>query len=128
VDNRLKSAAEHFKLGRPALLARWRERVRSDSRLPEQRVKFSDRELEDHLPALLDSIIDALEGKDTSQETIHQEGAQHGHMRRTSGYAIAQVIWEFAPFRKLLREALEELAPTEPPANLFAARELILDY
>lgn len=82
--------------------------------------------MEDHLPALLDSIIDALEGKDISQETIHQEGAQHGHMRRTSGYAIAQVIWEFACFRKLLREALEELAPTEPPANLFAARELIL--
>jgi signal transduction histidine kinase/CheY-like chemotaxis protein len=126
VDNRLKSAAEHFKLNKHPLLARWRERVRGDSSLPEQRVNFSDRELEDHLPALLDTIIEALEGKDVSQETIHQEGAQHGHMRRTSGYAIAQVIWEFALFRKLLREALEELAPAETPANLFAARELIL--
>jgi signal transduction histidine kinase len=126
MDNRLKSAAEHFKLSKHTLLARWREHVRADSSLPEQRIKFSDRELEDHLPALLDTIVEALEGKDLSQETIQQEGAQHGHMRRTSGYAIAQVIWEFALFRTLLREALEELAPAEPPADLFAARELIL--
>jgi signal transduction histidine kinase/ActR/RegA family two-component response regulator len=126
VDDRLRAAAEHFSSGKHALLARWRERVRVDSRLPEQRVRFSDRELEDHLPALLESIVDALEGKAVSQETIHQEGAQHGHMRRTSGYTITQLIWEFAIFRTLLRETLEELAPAEPPANLFAARELIL--
>jgi signal transduction histidine kinase/CheY-like chemotaxis protein len=126
VDDRLRAAAEHFRSGKQALLARWRERVRADSNLPEQRLAFSDRELEDHLPALFDTIVEALEGKDVSQETIRQEGAQHGHMRRTSGYAIAQVTWEFAIFRKLLREALEELAPAGPPANLFAARELIL--
>jgi signal transduction histidine kinase len=47
-------------------------------------------------------------------------------MRRASGYAIAQVVWEFAIFRTLLRETLEELAPAEPSGNLFAARELIL--
>jgi hypothetical protein len=126
VDDRLRAAAEHFRSGKQALLARWRERVRADSNLPEQRLAFSDRELEDHLPALFDTIVEALEGKDVSQETIRQEGAQHGHTRRTSGYAIAQVTWEFAIFRKLLREALEELAPAGPPANLFAARELIL--
>jgi len=126
VDDRLRAAAEHFRSGKHALLARWREGIRADSSLPEQRVKFSDRELEDHLPALLNSIVDALEGKAVSQETIHQEGAQHGHTRRTSGYMITQLIWEFAIFRTLLRETLEELAPAEPPANLFAARELIL--
>jgi hypothetical protein len=75
VDDRLRAAAEHFRSGKHALLARWREGVRADSSLPEQRVKFSDRELEDHLPALLNSIVDALEGKAVSQETIHQEGA-----------------------------------------------------
>ena len=126
MDERLRAAAQHFRSGKQALLARWRERIRADSNLPEQRLTFSDRELEDHLPALFDSIVDELEGKGVSQETIRQEGAQHGHMRRASGYAITQVTWEFAIFRKLLREALEELAPAEPPANLFAARELIL--
>jgi hypothetical protein len=107
-------AAEHFKVGKHILLARWRERVRADSNLPEQRVKFSDRELVDHLPALLDSIIDALEGKNISEKTLRQEGAQHGHTRRASGYAIAQVIWEFAIFRTLLRETLKSLHPLRP--------------
>jgi signal transduction histidine kinase/ActR/RegA family two-component response regulator len=126
VDPRLRSAAEYFKIGKHALLARWRERVRADPSLPVQCVKFSDRELEDHLPALLDSIVDALEGKDVSQETIRQEGVQHAHTRRTSGYTITQLVWEFAIFRTLLRETLEELAPAEPSGNLFAACELIL--
>lgn len=126
MDDRVRSAAEHFRSGKHVLLARWRERVRADSSLPEQRVEFSDRELENHLPALLDSIVDALEGKAVSQETIHQKGVQHGHTRRTSGYTITQLIWEFAIFRTLLRETLEELAPAEPLGNLFAARELIL--
>jgi signal transduction histidine kinase len=126
VDDRLKTAAEYLRSGKPALLARWCESVRADSNLPEQRVTFSDEELVDHLPALFDSIVAALEGKEVSRETIHQEGTKHGHMRRTSGYAITQVIWEFAIFRALLRETLEELAPAEPSANLFAARELII--
>jgi two-component system CheB/CheR fusion protein len=125
VDDRLRAAAEHFRSSKPAVMARWHERVRADLNLPEQRVTFTDRELEDHLPALFDSIVDELEGREVSQENIRQEGAQHGHMRRTSGYSITQVIWEFAIFRALLRETLEELAPAEPAANLFAARELI---
>jgi signal transduction histidine kinase/ActR/RegA family two-component response regulator len=126
VDDRFKAAAEHFRSGKPALLARWRTLVRADANLPEQRVTFSDRELEDHLPALLDSIVEALEGQDVPEETIREEGAQHGHWRRISGYTIVQVTWELAIFRKLLRETLEELASAESSANLFATRELIL--
>jgi hypothetical protein len=53
----------------------------------------------------------ALEGKDVSDKALRQEGAQHGHMRRSSGYAIAQVIWEFAIFRTLLRETLKSFHP-----------------
>jgi len=55
-------------------------------------------------------MVDALEGKEVSQETLRQEGAQRGHMSRMSGYAITQVTWEFAIFPALLRETLEELA------------------
>jgi hypothetical protein len=53
----LETIAEHFASGNIVLLERWRALVRSDSSLPEQRLKFSDAELEDHLPALLNSII-----------------------------------------------------------------------
>jgi RsbT co-antagonist protein rsbRD N-terminal domain len=78
VDERLRAAAQHFRSGKQALLARWRECVRGDSNLPEQRLTFSDRELEDHLPALFDTIVEALEGKDVSQETIRQRERSTG--------------------------------------------------
>lgn len=122
----LETAADHFGTQKNALLARWRERVRSDSTLPEQRLKFSDAELEDHLPALLDGIVEALQGRQAGDGTISQRGAEHGRSRRLSGYTIEQVIWEFAIFRKLLRETLEEIAPSLTSADLFAARELMM--
>jgi signal transduction histidine kinase len=87
----------------------------------------SDRELEDHLPALLDSIIEALQGRQAGDGTIRQRGAEHGHSRRLSGYTIEQVIWEFAIFRKLIRETLEHIEPSVTSQDLFAARELILE-
>jgi RsbT co-antagonist protein rsbRD N-terminal domain len=123
----LATAADHFANQKNALLAQWRERVRSDSSLPEQRLTFSDRELEDHLPALLEGITDALQGRKADDGALRRRGAEHGHSRRLSGYTIEQVIWEFAIFRKLLREMLEHIAPSVASQDLFAARELILE-
>jgi signal transduction histidine kinase len=123
----LATAADHFANQKNALLAQWRERVRSDSSLPEQRLTFSDGELEDHLPMLLDCITDALQGRKADDAALRRRGAEHGHSRRLSGYTIEQVIWEFAIFRKLLREMLEHIAPSVASQDLFAARELILE-
>jgi signal transduction histidine kinase len=121
------TAADHFATHKNHILARWRERVRSDSSLPEQRLSFSDQELEDHLPALLDSIIEALQDRQAGDGTIRQRGAEHGHSRRLSGYTIEQVIWEFAIFRKLIRETLEQAAAGVGSQDLFVVRELILE-
>jgi signal transduction histidine kinase/ActR/RegA family two-component response regulator len=127
VGERLEHIGDYFKSCRERLLARWCEKVRSDNSLPQQRLSFSEEELQDHLPALLDSIIEALKGRQADGGTIRQRGSQHGHTRRLNGYSIEQVIWEFAVFRKLLREALEEIATTETRENLFAAVELVID-
>jgi signal transduction histidine kinase/CheY-like chemotaxis protein len=123
----LETAANHFATHKNALLERWRTLVRSDSTLPKQRLTFSDAELEDHLPALLDSIIEGLQGRQAGEGTIRGRGAEHGYSRRLSGYTIERVTWEFAIFRKLLRETLEEIAPSVTTQDLFAARELILE-
>ena len=123
----LETAANHFADRKNILLERWRELVRSDSSLPEQRLNFTDEELDDHLPALLDAIINTLRGQEVSEETIRQRGAVHGQTRRAHGYSITQLIREFAIFRKLLRQAVEELTPNNPLHILFAARERILE-
>jgi RsbRD-like negative regulator of sigma factor len=115
----LAMAADHFATHKNVLLARWRERVRSESSLPAQRLTFSDRELEDHLPALLDSIIEALLSRQAGDGTLRQRGSEHGHSRRLSGYTIEQLIWEFAIFCKLLRQTLEQIAPNAASQDLF---------
>ena len=116
----------HFGARQDRLLARWRELARADGSLPSQRLSFTDQELEDHLPALLRNLIDALGGDKAPTETIEQRGAEHGHMRRMHSYKIVQVAWEYALFRQLVCATLEELAPAEPSSMLFATRELLM--
>jgi two-component system, chemotaxis family, CheB/CheR fusion protein len=126
--NQFDVVLAHFQARQQTLLARWRDLARDDLTLPDQRLSFTDQELEDHLPELLQVLIDALrnESAPVPEKRIEQRGAQHGHTRRMYGYEIAQVAWEFALFRQLVRETLEELAPTQPLSILFAARELLM--
>jgi hypothetical protein len=77
-------------------LARWRELVRADSRLPERRLSFTDEQLEDHLPALLDSIAKSLQqGEEILEDQVRQPGSRHGATRREQGYSITQVSGSF---------------------------------
>lgn len=126
MDSAFKTAADHLANHKRALLERWRILVRSDSSLPEQRLAFTIEELDDHLPALLDKIVEALRGAEPTDESIRARGAQHGRTRRSSGYSITQVIWEFAIFRRLLRETIEELEDTGAKPH-FAVRERIME-
>jgi len=124
---RIDRIVEHFRARKDALLTEWCERVRSDDNLPGRRLFFTDQELKDHLPALLDTMVDALEGGKIDDSEVSERGAEHGHARRLNGYTIEQLIREFAIFRKLVRDVLEELASTESPQDMYVARELLLD-
>ncbi len=124
--DKLEEVRAHFEARRGELFARWREQVRADNSLPESRLWFSDEELEDHLPGLFQEMINALGGMRVSEEEIEQRGARHGHARRVRGYRAAQVAWEFAIFRQLLRQTLEELAAAQPSDILYGARELLM--
>jgi signal transduction histidine kinase/CheY-like chemotaxis protein len=123
---RFEPVRAHFDAKREALLTRWRELARTDRKLPEQRLRLTDQELDDHLRVLLQDIIKALGGDEVSEEKIERQGAEHGRTRRMGGYKIGQVGWEFALFRQLIRETLDELAATEASSTLFAARELLM--
>lgn len=124
--NQFQDVSAHFEARQDTLLARWRDLVRADPTLPDQRVGFTDEELEDHLPALLRALIDALRNERLPENELEQRGAQHGHTRRMHGYQVAQVAWEFALFRQLVRQTLEELASTRSSSTLFTVRELLM--
>jgi signal transduction histidine kinase len=118
--------ADGLQSRKSALLEKWREMVRADPRLPDCRLRLDDEQLEDHLPALLDSIETHLRERGSPDQSVCAAGAQHGSTRRTHGYSIAQLIWEFAIFRRLLRETVEELGGDGSAAETFELREAVL--
>lgn len=92
---------------REALLARWRERVRE---LPSAR-HLDAPTLNDHLPALLDELADALEsGSDATIAEALRDGSspEHGSQRVVDGYDIEEVVAEY----NILRGCIHDLAET----------------
>jgi signal transduction histidine kinase len=119
-------AADRLRSYKNGLLAKWREMVRADPRLPESRLSLTDEELEDHLPALLDTMERSLRDEEIPEDSTRNPGAQHGSTRRAHGYSVAQLICEFAIFRRLLREMLEQIGGDSPSTGLFELREAVL--
>jgi signal transduction histidine kinase len=119
-------AADYFCACKKTLLTDWRNVVRGDPKLPERRLSFSDLELEDHLPALLDSIINKLRGEEANKKEVHEKGTEHGKLRRSQGYSISQLIREFSIFRKMLGQSIDQLAADIVPEQLSQVREEII--
>ena len=93
------------------VLVRWRERVKSDPEQASQRVGLDDKELEDHLPALVDDLIKTLRGEGALG--IEEEGSRHGHQRRVERYSVVDVLWELTTFREVVLDLVDEAASSE---------------
>jgi hypothetical protein len=63
VNPPLNSAASYLSAYKNSLLKRWRTAVLADENLPERRLAFAIEELDDHLPALLDVIVERLKAQ-----------------------------------------------------------------
>lgn len=127
MDIDLKNVGEQMAAHKLELMALFRESVRADVRLPEQRLTLTDRDLEADLPDLLDHVIGVLQGGAVPRAAIQEQGAKHGRSRAGYGYTISQLIVEVSIFKKALRTILEEGALQRPPGQLFAARELVIE-
>jgi two-component system phosphate regulon sensor histidine kinase PhoR len=101
----LDRLATLVKTERQALLARWREQVRA---MPSAR-HLDIPTLNDHLPGLLDELVEALETH--SDQTILEALAEpspraHGRQRLAEGFDIEEVVAEY----NILRGCLHDLA------------------
>ena len=88
-----------------SILDRWRSGVRADPSQPAHRVGLSGRDLDDHLPSLLQMLGNGLLG--TAPDQVEREGAEHGHQRRVHGYRVAEVLAEMSVFRRALLTSVE---------------------
>src|SRR5579862_6151553 len=108
------------------ILARWKEQVRTD---PEQAAlirNFNDAELQDHLPALTESVIKFLRGEPS--EDFEEHAAQHGRQRRTLGYSVVPLLRELQIFRRVLSDVVLELGGSDISSEeIDRSRTLIVD-
>jgi signal transduction histidine kinase/CheY-like chemotaxis protein len=104
--------AQHLRAARESLIHRWLAAVRSDSSPIPAAQELSDTQLRDHLPILLDEIIDAVDGAPTP--LVEAEGREHGRQRFADGYDISEVLRELCVLRETLLDVVEEYAGGTP--------------
>jgi signal transduction histidine kinase/ActR/RegA family two-component response regulator len=91
-----------------SLLANYRAQARQ---LSDRLARLEDGALEDHLPALIDALIDTLRrGQGQGDQSVRDNGAQHGLTRRMQGSSVDDVVGEINLFRRLLLELTQQAA------------------
>src|SRR5688572_20203598 len=90
-----------------ALLARWRQQVRE---LPAAK-HLDNPTLNDHLPALLDELVRALQvqsGQTIAAALNEGSGPEHGRQRVDDAFDIVEVVAEYSILRGCIHELAEE--------------------
>ncbi len=109
---------------RPEIMQRWKASVLADPHVPVAG-RLPVPALEDHIPALLDELIDALDPERTREALASgtlRFGAlalsqMHGRARQRSGYGLESAIRELSLFRVVLLELVLNEADRERPEN-----------
>jgi signal transduction histidine kinase len=98
--------ADYLEQHKDEILDRWRTAAQDESAQAERLAAMDDRELLDHLPALIAALIGVLRGQEESQ--IEKDARDHGHQRRLDGYNVLDVLWELTIFRRVFLAVLDE--------------------
>jgi signal transduction histidine kinase len=89
------------------ILDRWRREVRANPEQAAMVAHLDDRELQDHLPALTDKIIQMLRGEPISG--LEEDAIEHGQQRYKEGYSVVQLLQEMQIFRQILAAMVYEI-------------------
>jgi hypothetical protein len=107
--------------GRDAIIVDWIERVRENASVETGR-RLSDPALLDHVPQLLDAILDRLL-LNRDRADAEYFAALHGFGRRVDGYDLAENVAELAMFRRAIWAHLAATGARSEGA--YAAMEMI---
>jgi signal transduction histidine kinase len=100
----------------PALIADWRKAVAADPQLTASRA-LPRGQLEDHLPAWLDSlarVLGAPPGEPVAEAAEARDAEAHGVQRWQQGYDLHEVTREWACLQRCLVAWLERLVAARP--------------
>jgi hypothetical protein len=96
----IHDAVEVLRAGREAVLRDWVERVR-EHRAMQTGQALTEPLLLDHMPQLLDAILDRLE-IDRPREDAEAFATVHGFTRRITGYNVVETVLELLMFRRAI--------------------------
>jgi two-component system CheB/CheR fusion protein len=98
--------ANHLDEHADAIIAIWRETIARNGDVPDAE-RLSDAEFIDHVPKILERVVDRLRGYGGATAV---EGKKHGQHRWQQGYDIAEIVNEFSHLRTALTRATYEFA------------------
>lgn len=84
----------------PALISEWVVQVRSDAKVPS--FSMTNPEIIDHVPQILEEIIEALRRECQTTPEVQQVTARHTIVRWAQGYDLNAVIREVSLLRTVL--------------------------
>jgi DNA-binding response OmpR family regulator len=92
---------------RDPIVQDWLSSVKKDPEL--QGITTSDAERTDHIPPLLDEVIDSLEQHPgTLSEPAMSAALEHGQVRRDQGYTVSQLLKESRHLRRVLCSCIQQ--------------------
>src|ERR1700678_4484583 len=96
--------ASHMDGMRSEVLSRWRDQMHRDQSHGSRIRALDDRELKNHLPALIDQVLQALRSETVTN--LDENAAEHGRQRRTLGISVVLLSREL----QILRHVLSTMA------------------
>lgn len=92
--------ADWLQSNSPALISEWLVQVRSDAKVPS--FSMTNPEIIDHVPQILEEIIEALRRECGTTPEVQQVTARHTIVRWAQGYDLNAVIREVSLLRTVL--------------------------
>jgi signal transduction histidine kinase len=121
LPNDLEALATHLAARRAALLSAWRQAIRAHPDL-NTGASLPRSQLNDHIPALLQSFEDRLTSLGSERNGGEQlrDAAAHGLQRWHQGYDLKEVVREWAVLHPILLDEIETYFETHPDADRVA--------
>jgi len=101
----LIALADFLHQQRDSITAEWMKRVRQDRKIPSAD-DLPREELLDHLPTILDSLLEGLRHAATERKKTSEKSQTHGKLRWRQNYRLDEVLREITTLRHVLMEYL----------------------
>ena len=128
----LSAFADYVHQQRASIGHEWMQLVRNSPDIPDA-LHISQEALQDHVPELLDDLVDRLRlEKEGPQETVADHSRSHGRAQWKAGYNLSELIWEIYIIKRVLKQStLVAFAQDHPEYSAqacAAAERLISDF